>query len=324
MIDELLRFAGPAIEVRADRLVETEEPEREADPPAPVFLGEVVATGSVLTVRFRAGEKVPDDLILLMPDQRDRDRSWLLYRRTPEEGAGPLVDIALDSCSAVDQTLTPVPTEPFELRAMSPWIDVKWGGEVAPFPVRFDDKEALPPAPGFRRLSEGELIDYFMYGREPWESDDGQGGTGTNKTPPDGGPGVDTRRILSYFIRRFVEAIPGIEDDIARAWHSRPALMATLTGPTGVLALATEAARGVREAPRSDEPVKTPTAAGFQLVEIIATLQRCGQRAPTDEARQILEHAIQRCRRILADLETSYPELRESGFVRYRGRFRAE
>jgi hypothetical protein len=322
IVDELLRFAGPPIEVRADQPLITKEPEREPDPPAPVFLEEIVANGAVLGIRFRTGEPIPDDLTLLMPDQRDRDRFWLVYRRVPGEAPGLAARVALETCQVVNLSLEVAEAEPFALAAMSPWVDVQWQGVAARFPVRFDDKTALPPPPGQRRLTEGELIDYFLYGYEPGGGD-GVGGTPHHPAPPDPRR-VDTQRILSYFVRRFVEAIPGIEADIAAAWHSRPALNATLTGPTGVLTLATEAALGVKAFRRDDEPVKTPIAAGFQVVEIIAALQRCRDRAPTDEARDVLAEAVDRCRGLLVDLCAQHPELGESGFARYRRRISPE
>jgi hypothetical protein len=324
VIDELLRFAGPPIPVRADRPVPTEEPKREPDAPAPVFLEEVVANGSEITVRFRPGQRVPSDLVLLMPDQRDRDRFWLLWRRATSTNAESSVRIALETCPAVDQALDPVASEPFGPAAMSSWIEVRWERQVALFPVRFDDKETLPRVLGARRLTESELIDYFLYGREPWESGNGTGGWESGDETLPVSVEVDTRRILSYFIRRFVEAIPGIEDDIARAWYSRPVLLATLTGPTGVLALAAEAAGSLRQARRPNEPVKTPTAVGFQLVEIIAALLRCRERAPTDEAREVLDDAIRRCRAMLTDVARDHPELPEGGFASYWRRFDTE
>jgi hypothetical protein len=324
VIDEVLRFAGPPIEVRLDRPLQTEAPERDPDPPAPTFLEEVVGAGTVLTVKFRASATVPEDLILLMPDQRDRERYWLLWHRKPGDDAGRSVRAPLDMCPVVDQALKEITGLSFDVRAMSSWLEVRWNGCTAVFPVRFDDKELLPPVPGSRRLTESELIDYFLFGREPWEAEDGRDGADDAGDSDRSDSEVDTRRILSYFVRRFVEAIPGIEADVERAWHSRPALSATLNGPTGVLALATEAVRGLREGPRHNEPRKTSIAVGFQLVEIVATLQRCSQRAPAGEARAILDGAVQRCQTLLAEVTTHHPELREPSFVRYRRSFTGE
>lgn len=109
---------------------------------------------------------------------------------------------------------------------VSTWVEVRWAGECAYYPVRFEEKTSLPRVPGARRATEGELLEYFLLGREPWTVNSGD----SPSAPADiGGPEgpVDTRYILSYFIRKCVEALPGLEAEILRAVHSMPALRAT-------------------------------------------------------------------------------------------------
>jgi hypothetical protein len=318
VIDAILECAGPPIEVQPDRPLTAQEPQREEDPPAPVFLQEILGTSRELTIQFRPGEAVPGDLVLLMPDERDRDRFWLLWRRAPMEAAGHHRRVALDTCPLVGLDLEPAIGPAFDPRALSTWVEVRWEKVRATFPVRYDDKDDLPPAPGARRYTESELLDYFAHGREPWNGDAGSGSSSASDDSGSSPTEVDTHRILSYFIRRFVEALPGIEADLERAWHSRPALAATLTGPTGVVTLAEAAVKGLVDGARPGEPAKTPVAVGFQLVEIIAVLRRVLDRAPTDDARALLDRAAGRCQGFLDALAGRHPELKQAGFVHYR------
>lgn len=320
VIDEILRVAGRPIEVHADRPPRTQPPVREPDPPAPTFLEEVVGQETTVTVRSRERSAVPPDLIVLMPDHRDPDRYFLILRRKRDEPvANPLV-ARLEECALVDPHLTEVDSEGLGGGlALMPWVEVRWGGNAALFPVRFDDKTALPRVIGMRRYTERELLDYFLHGREP-SGGDGGGGDGTEGTGANEQP-IDTRRILSYFIRRFVEAIPGLEADVSRALHSSPAVRATLRGSTGALELAETAIRSFRQGPARDEPIKTATAVGFQLVEITAALRRCRQRATAPEVRDALTDAIGQCLGRLDELAQEYPELTSGLFARYRGHF---
>src|SRR5262249_37930937 len=129
---------------------------------------------------------------------------------------------------------------------------------------------------------------------------------------------LDTRRILAYFMRRFVQAIPGIEAEIERAAYSRSSLEAALRGPTSPLALAEHAAASLERPPAPDEPAKTPTAVGFQLVEILAALARSRMRVQDPDLQGCFTPVIGRCQELLAGLTAGHPELQEEGFRRYR------
>ncbi len=155
------------------------------------------------------------------------------------------------------------------------FVEVRWDGHSATFPVRFDDKTRLPLLLVGRKPTEGELIEYFLFGKEPEEWEEGSGLPGEDSKGPATDAPIDTRRILAYFIRRFVQAIPGIEAEIRRAGYSRASLDAVLRGPTSPLELAERAYASLTRPPASDEPAKTPTAVGFQLTEILAALLRC-------------------------------------------------
>ena len=80
--------------------------------------------------------------------------------------------------------------------------------------------------------------------------------------PASDGP-IDTRRILAYFIRRFVQAIPGIEAEVRGAAYSRAALEAALRGPTSPLELAEAPFRASRGHPRATSRRKPRSRSGF-------------------------------------------------------------
>src|SRR5262249_5267324 len=212
-ITELLSFAGPPSEVLADTVPATAPPPPAQEAAVPMFLAEVIVAGTDVSIRFR--ESVPEDLVLLMPIPTTAGASgyWVLYR-ADATGAGPdqPVEADLAACPRCDEDLRPIaPDTPGQPILPHVFVEVRWSNHAATFPVRFDDKARLPLLLVGRKPTEGELIDYFLYGKEPDEWDDG------SNLPGEDAPGaapdapIDTRRILAYFIRRFVHAIPGIE-----------------------------------------------------------------------------------------------------------------
>ena len=112
-------------------------------------------------------------------------------------------------------------------------------------------------------------------------------------------------------IRRFVQAIPGIEADVAAAAYSRAALLNALKGPTSPLELAKQAFASLRQPPKRGEPTKTPTAVGFQLVEICAALERSKARVIDKELKQCFEPVLQEARQLLNRLHVQ----RDSGHI---------
>ena len=140
------------------------------------------------------------------------------------------------------------------------------------FPINVDllARQDLPVAPGTSQLAEHSLIAYYQ-GRVSWEElfpPPVLPPTPT-PTPPsdDGGSEVDTSKIQSYQIREFVEALAGIRQELREASESsRPRMRLALLGSVSPVALATRIAEAAGNG-------RTPTAAGFQLVELLACLQ---------------------------------------------------
>jgi hypothetical protein len=323
-LEPLLAFAGPATEVLSGKPPKTEKPTREEEPPLPCFLSEVTADGTKVTVSFREGIPIPDDLIILMEvlSAVSADRYWVLHRQTSQSGAVQEIIQDLSTCQKCDKSLVDLPAEE-EIGLVVPhvFVEVRWGGKHATFPVRFDNKARLPLLLVGRKPTEGELIEYFLFGREPGDNDGdfGDPGNAGPRWKPDGP--IETRRILSYFIRHFVQAIPGIEAELQRASYSHTALDAALRGPTSPLELAESAFASLTRRPAPDEPEKTPTAVGFQLTEILAALLRSQAKLQDENLRACFEPVIDRCRELLGKLDETHPELREGPFRAYRERF---
>ncbi|MHB1556906.1 MAG: hypothetical protein ACYC61_05430 [Isosphaeraceae bacterium] len=321
-IEGLLSFAGPPLEVLADAPPATFPPPTAEPTAVPTFLAEIVAAGTVVTIRFR--EAIPGDVVLLMPipTRAGNTGYWVLYRADGTMGAPDRpVEVDLTACPRCDEVLGPLaPEVPDQPVLPHVFVEVRWSTHTATFPVRFDDKARLPLLLIGRKPTEGELIDYFLFGKEPDEWDD------RSSLPDEAAPGarpdepIDTRRILAYFIRRFVQAIPGIEAEISRAAYSRAALDAALRGPTSPLELAEHAFRSLTRPPAADEPRKTPVAVGFQLAEILAALRRCEAAVVDPDLRPCFGPVIARCRELLDTLVSGQPDLRTGAFPNYVAR----
>jgi hypothetical protein len=151
-------------------------------------------------------------------------------------------------------------------------IRVHWPAPGSPveFPINVSPaaRQNLPFADPGALPRENELIAYYQ-GRIafadvfPEEAADE-----THTTPsPTAGSTVDTSDILSYRVRDFVEALPGIERELGASTATPNTIRLAFLGPVSPIALAREI---VRETTRG----RSPTAAGFQLVELLACVRR--------------------------------------------------
>ena len=181
----------------------------------------------------------------------------------------------LKTCQKCDNLLQPLPND-LSGQQIQPHvhIEVRWSCHSAIFPVRFDDKTQLPLHLVGRKPSEGELINYYLFGTEPDDWDDLSKSQRNETKRQKAETSIDTSGILAYFIRRFVQAIRGIEEEIRIAGYCRASLDAALRGPTSPLQLAESAFSSLTRPPISNEPQKTATAVGFQLTEILAAMIR--------------------------------------------------
>jgi hypothetical protein len=320
IVGPLLAFAGPPQEVLPDAEPLTQRPpEKEEEKAFPTFLQEIVSTGDKLTIRFRA--EVPSDLMVVLENRvgSTDQRYWLLLDVAAQGRVGNPHVVYLHECNHLDENLDQLSTaRPAPNPQPEAFALVRWSGQEAYFPLRYDDKTALPQILLGRRPTEAELIDYFLLGRVP-----GEGGPvqpGEDPLDPEGRP-VDTSRILAYFMRRFVQALPGLEAELLQASHARSPLRAALFGSTSPVALAREAYESLKRGPGLHEPEKTPTAVGFQLVEIIAALRRGRDRMVEADHRAAYEEAIGKCRNWLDEVTAAYSDLRNAEFSKYRRLF---
>lgn len=323
-LQRLLDMVGKEVEVLPGEAPVSVAPIREPEEPVPSFLAEIVATRTKVTIRFQGASLIPQDLVILMPiPARLEDAGyWLLYSQVNSNVDGGQKAVVLVDAARCDEKRNAMPPLS-EDQSFGPnvYVDVFWDGKKGTFPVRFDDKASLPLVIAGRRSTEGELIDYFLFGREPDLDDDGSsGGRGTEPRSDKDAP-VDTSRILAYFIRRFVQAIPGIEAEINRLNYSRVALEATLRGPTSPLELAERAFASLFQVSAADEPTKTPTAVAFQLVEIIAALKRCRHRISDKELQSCFDPVLSRCVEMLDHVAAQSPFLNGGSFANYRNHF---
>jgi hypothetical protein len=129
----------------------------------------------------------------------------------------------------------------------------------------------LPISPGNQNIAESSLLSYYQ-GRISWEElfPDPDLISGLNKESPlpvAPESGVDKSRIQSYQIREFVEALTGLRKDLEAATQTEPSMRLALLGPVSPVALVQTIVDAVKKGRR------TPMAASFQLVEILACLR---------------------------------------------------
>jgi hypothetical protein len=192
-----------------------------------------------------------------------------------------------------------------------------WGnplGVAYPLNVHPDARDALPVSPDSRGPSEQMLL-YYYQGRIAYEelfppADDAQEqetGAALAAVPSE----VDTCRIQSYQVREFVESLDGLREDLKNASASGRSMRLALLGPVSPVALGRMIHREVTSGGRS------PTAGGFQLLEIVSCLLECKGYEHIDEWEPHLRKALTELWSMLDDLKTKHAVLQEARFCRY-------
>lgn len=201
-----------------------------------------------------------------------------------------------------------------------------WAGppEGAVFPLNVDAeaRDALPLTPGSGMPGEDALLAYYQ-GRLTFEQlfpptgldledgDDDEKGAAVEGNASE----VDTSGIQSYQVRSFIEALPGLERELQVA-KTATALRFALRGPVSPLALARAVAARVQAGTR------TTTAGAFQLVELLAVLDRLRSVAADDDARATVDDAGDELGVVLADVIAAEPGGMGPAFQRYQRRIR--
>jgi hypothetical protein len=211
------------------------------------------------------------------------------------------------SYSAADELLssygTSISTEELNTLLTKQEVIIRWWecleGRAFPINVSMDARDELPIAPENLRPSENLLIAYYQ-GRITYEElfppedlDEREEVSISSETEL---LGVDTSGILSYQIREFVESLDGIRQDLRLASSSERGMRLALLGPVSPVELARRIFESVKEG-------RSPTAAGFQLVEILTCIREIAmldgnskweehRRKAQDEIESLLEELI--------------------------------
>ena len=202
-------------------------------------------------------------------------------------------------------------------------VNVVWweceSGRGFPINVAPDARMSLPISPGSGHPAEQNLIAYYQ-GRIRWEElfpdpdeprdavHDSHGGGDKSS--------VDTSRIQSYVVREFVEALTGINHDLKSAAKAGKAGMRlALLGSVSPIALG----RHIVEAAQAG--TRTPTASGFQLVEIVGCLAAARSYETTEAFREdwltYLSEATKTIQQMLEVLMSQSPTEFSADFRRY-------
>jgi hypothetical protein len=285
-----------------------------AELPWPSFLGEVVLAPST---------KDAECLELVVTTSGEATGPWSILH-LPVEDAPPEVLLAVAQTKSGAETYRLALGEELLIRLLREQeVHVQWweypDGRSFPINVALAARTKLPFSPGTGRLGEQGLIAYYQ-GKVRWEDlfhdpDDGEGSPHQGQGAL-GASGVDTTRIQSYIVREFVEAIKGIRDDLKTAAQApRQCMRLALAGAVSPVALA----RCVVEA--IEKEGRTPTATGFQLVEILACLDAARQFEAAPQHRidwaRLLEEATSTIAGMLDELQRRYPRELSRDFRRY-------
>jgi hypothetical protein len=283
--------------------------------PWPAFLREVVLSPS----------EVDADVLELVAvvDGDGVNGFWEITYLPSDDQAGQIIlSVAADETNKSSHRVT-LDQQSLARMLKEQEVHIRWWecpeGRSFPINVTAAARTALPISPGTGRPAEQHLIAYYQ-GRITWEDlfpdPDGSNTISHNGVDDDDPSGVDTSRIQSYIVRELVEALKGINDDLKAAAHSSKACMRlALLGSVSPIALA----RHVLEAADSDE--RTPTATGFQLVEILGCLDaaRSYDASPLfqDDWLVLVDEAAAKVAAMLEKLQSRFPDDLSRDFRRY-------
>ena len=240
----------------------------------PTFILSLRAKRDELLVEGDSGTW-PRKVVIRMRDLRSRLLNqeqwfdpWTVRAPTGTDGAfsasTPLKASWLEQSAARDGQ--PWPALP-DLEA-----EVSWDGNAATLPVVFEDKHLFPVVESRTREDEQSLVAWFLGLRPAGEKEDEGLGHSIDPIRGKSEPPPAPDNILSYLVRDFVHALPGIRNRLIDAGMTETGLRAALLGTRSPVELARESLRAWRT-PQPDKPRKTTVATAFQLVELRRLLQ---------------------------------------------------
>lgn len=242
--------------------------EEEADKPFPSFLRSLELSPVV-------GDPSRLELRVTLQDACEHPEFWLELRAENEPKEPRKLELGVPLSPELVCSL-------LSLRALT----VHWAEQgqslEAEFPVNvsLDARETLPFGDPSQMPHEVELIAFYqgkidlaaLYVEAPGERAKTVGSDDAESS-------VDTSQILSYQIREFVEALPGIRQELERSVVTPSSIRLAFVGPVSPLALAKEIAHsGLRG--------KSQTAAAFQLIELEACVSDVSPRQSLSPAAQ--------------------------------------
>lgn len=202
-------------------------------------------------------------------------------------------------------------------------VHVSWwqceDGRRIPLNVSPQARLSLPISPESGQPEEQNLIAYYQ-GQISWEDlfpEPNEPRKDGHDTSESGNKfTVDTSQIQSYVVREFVEALTGINKDLrAAAKASRAGMRLALLGSVSPTSLA----RRIMEAGRTG--TRSPTASGFQLVEILGALSAARKyetaEAFRDDWLRNLNEATDAIQKMLDELTELHSSVLSSAFQRY-------
>lgn len=259
-----------------------------------------------------------DDQLELQVEAAPDGNSFLWHARLLDKDGTPgesLVPLERTKDSAETRFTVPLSPQILTRLLTDQEVLVAWSacpaGRSFPLNVEASARNFLPITPGKQSIGENQLVSYYQ-GRIAWEQlfpdpDVGEpiGSEATLVAPADAG--VDKSRIQSYQIREFVEALTGLNQDLRVATQSEQSMRLALLGPVSPVALA----QTILDAARTGR--RTPTAAAFQLVEILACLQSARSQPVADRLvsawQQHLSQSTEKIVRFLEQIIAAHSDL---------------
>jgi hypothetical protein len=235
----------------------------------PAFLLSLKARRSELEI---TGETAtwPDKVTVRMRDIRGRlfgEEQWFdTWEVEPPKAAGAVFTVMLHlRASWLEKTPKVGPENWVALPDLE--AEIGWDGGTAIVPVVFEDKHLFPVVEKRTREDEQTLIAWFLGLRPMGEGEEGGFGHSIDPLPGSSDEMPATNDILSYLVRDFVHALPGIRNRLAEAGITETGLRAALLGNRSPVELARQSRRAFKEREKG-KPRKTPIATAFQLTEL--------------------------------------------------------
>lgn len=151
---------------------------------------------------------------------------------------------------------------------------MEWADKRVALPVVFDEKYLFLVVERAQREDERALIDWFLGLRPEGDADcDGFSHAIDPEVVAAPQESSETADILSYLIRDFVHALPGIRGHLAEGVATGIALRTMLLGARSPAALAEEVLHAW-QVPRPGTPRKTAVATAFQIVELYQLIRQ--------------------------------------------------